>query len=189
MNKGDRRLIFEWLTSADAKLPLSIEWLEKQSPDTWHVIATGWNYDYRADPLLWIVSQSACDRGTALCVFLKEASSWVKYPDPVGLNEYYQICWGICEAVSRRWKEKLYPSFKFLPLGADLPSDYSQYVKIFKSARANAIEALGVLPWDLPDDAFQLPSGLKEPDSIYSFGDNELRYRLDYWEHNIRKTP
>lgn len=189
MNKDDQRLIIEWLTSADARLTLSIEWLETQSPDTWHVVAAGWNYDYRADPLLWIVSQPACDKGTALCVFLKEAYSWVKYRDPGGLNEHYAICWKICQTVSRRWKEKHYGNFRFLPLGLGVSSDYSRYVKIFQSARANALKALGMLPWDLPDDAFQLPSGLEEPDSIYSFGDNELRYSFKYWTHNIRKAP
>ncbi|SLN22070.1 DUF4274 domain-containing protein [Pseudooctadecabacter jejudonensis] len=49
-----------------------IPWLSQQGPETWHVVATGWNYGYGVDPLRWILTQQACDRGTAAQVFLVE---------------------------------------------------------------------------------------------------------------------
>lgn len=46
-----------------------IEWLSKQSPETWHCVVMTWNYDYEDKVLSWILKQERCDKGTAARVF------------------------------------------------------------------------------------------------------------------------
>jgi len=54
----------------ESTLPDTItEWLSNQTPDTWHNVATTWNYDYGDEVLSWILQQENCDKGTAAHVF------------------------------------------------------------------------------------------------------------------------
>ena len=46
-----------------------LAWLPRQSPDIWHAVATGWNWDVDLAPLEWIVRQPDCDAATAQFVF------------------------------------------------------------------------------------------------------------------------
>lgn len=46
-----------------------IDWLSKQTPETWHRVVMTWNYDYEDRVLMWILNQERCDKGTAARVF------------------------------------------------------------------------------------------------------------------------
>lgn len=46
-----------------------IDWLSKQTPETWHRVVMTWNYDYEDKVLSWILNQNRCDKGTAARVF------------------------------------------------------------------------------------------------------------------------
>ncbi|OED48155.1 hypothetical protein AB838_12130 [Rhodobacteraceae bacterium (ex Bugula neritina AB1)] len=46
-----------------------IDWLTKQTPETWHRVVMTWNYDHEDKVLSWILTQEKCDKGTAARVF------------------------------------------------------------------------------------------------------------------------
>ena len=46
-----------------------IDWLSKQTPETWHRVVMTWNYDHEDKVLSWILNQEKCDKGTAARVF------------------------------------------------------------------------------------------------------------------------
>ena len=46
-----------------------IEWLARKGPREWHGVAAHWNWDQGVEPLLWVLEQPDCDKGTALSVF------------------------------------------------------------------------------------------------------------------------
>lgn len=54
---------------AQRELSLLDAWLASASPDEWHAVALGWNWDRGVGPLRWMVDQPACDGGTAQFVF------------------------------------------------------------------------------------------------------------------------
>lgn len=56
---------------------LVIDWLRVRQPDDWHRLALGWNWDHGLTPMQWIVTQTECDKATALHVF------WLSAPDTV----------------------------------------------------------------------------------------------------------
>ncbi|MEL6958111.1 MAG: DUF4274 domain-containing protein [Pseudomonadota bacterium] len=84
--------------------PLVIDWLADQTPDTWHAVATTWNYGYGSEPLRWILSQDACDKGTAAHVFLVEGTShwlWDLRVNPSLFGDETHLC----RFVLDRWDE------------------------------------------------------------------------------------
>lgn len=46
-----------------------LNWLARQGPREWHGVAAHWNWDNGVEPLLWVLEQRECDKGTALSVF------------------------------------------------------------------------------------------------------------------------
>lgn len=46
-------------------------WLAQATPDDWHQVAWGWNWDSGHETLQWIIRQPTCDCGTALLVYWK----------------------------------------------------------------------------------------------------------------------
>ncbi len=44
-------------------------WLKNCGPDEWYRVAVTFNWDAGLELLRWIVSQSDCDKGTAVAVF------------------------------------------------------------------------------------------------------------------------
>ena len=59
-----------WTDYPPQKFVRFARWLMGTSdPDIWHIVATGWNWDYSHAPLLWIIRQETCDIATALEIF------------------------------------------------------------------------------------------------------------------------
>jgi len=52
--------------------------LARSSPDVWHQVAMGWNWDGGVAPLAWIIRQPQCDIGTALLVYWRGGPGWDK---------------------------------------------------------------------------------------------------------------
>jgi uncharacterized protein DUF4274 len=44
-------------------------YLAQATPEDWHQVAWSWNWDAGEEPLLWIIRQPNCDRGTALLIY------------------------------------------------------------------------------------------------------------------------
>ena len=70
-----------WTDSSPQRFVRFARWLVATSdPDVWHVVATGWNWDYSHAPLLWIIRQESCDLATALEIFfLAEPSYYFRW--------------------------------------------------------------------------------------------------------------
>jgi hypothetical protein len=67
-----------------------IEWLEKQSPDVWHIIAQRINWDFGTNVLRWIVGHPQCDRATAQRLFLENDGGW-DLDSAADVNTSYQL--------------------------------------------------------------------------------------------------
>ena len=52
--------------------------LKRSSPDVWHQVAMGWNWDGGVAPLAWIIRQPQCDIGTALLIYWRGWPGWDK---------------------------------------------------------------------------------------------------------------
>jgi Domain of unknown function (DUF4274) len=57
-----------WLS--DEEVSRLEAWLPVQSPRVWHQVALTWNWDNGTYFLDWILNQPACDKGTALSIYL-----------------------------------------------------------------------------------------------------------------------
>ncbi len=86
-----------------------IDWLARQSPDVWHEVASNLNWDNSIRVLDWIVSQPACDRGTAARIFwyanplyYMRALATGEWRDADGLN--------LVTKILRNWKSGFYQS-------------------------------------------------------------------------------
>lgn len=85
-------------------------WLEKATPDQWHQVADGWNWDSGEDPLRWIVSQPECDRATALLIFWRGSPSyyWGGPPDKDGWKAsgkfFHEDLYDMLVSIVSRWR-------------------------------------------------------------------------------------
>ncbi len=67
----------EFPRSDDAELGRKLAaWLRSASPDEWHTMASGWNWDNGAEPLIWIARQPDCDKATALLIYWRFEPSY-----------------------------------------------------------------------------------------------------------------
>ena len=72
---GDHRDI--WFENCEPKEV--IKWLGQQTPETWHDVATGFNWGFSWEKVLgWIVEQPECDLATALQVFAVSEYAGIK---------------------------------------------------------------------------------------------------------------
>lgn len=61
--------------------------LPEYAPEMWHQIAMNWNWDNGMDILRWIVSQLACDKGTALLIYWRAGPRYFsQYADRAGVD-------------------------------------------------------------------------------------------------------
>lgn len=80
----------------------TIAWLAQQTPDTWHRVVATWNYDHGDQVLSWILNQDACDRGTAVCVFLTEGlGHWLS--DAARNEHAFNDKTHVCRIVMDNW--------------------------------------------------------------------------------------
>lgn len=93
-----------------------VDWLKEQTPDTWHRVASTWNYDHKNLPLVWILNQENCDRGTAAQVFgVEGAAEWL-HEQVNGVTSRYGDD-HLCSVVLRNWHRyatgELKPAFSW----------------------------------------------------------------------------
>jgi hypothetical protein len=125
------------------------------SPDVWHRVADGWNWDQGEEVLAWIVSQYDCDRATAALVFWRASPSFylahadrraVEAAAPSALDAYDLIT-----LILERWSNGLYrrAEIAFAP-DADIVAEFDA------AAAATPRERW---PFAVPDDLREARGG------------------------------
>ncbi|HEX9946039.1 MAG TPA: DUF4274 domain-containing protein [Allosphingosinicella sp.] len=96
-----------------------IAWLGTKGPREWHVCAADWNWDKGLGPLVWILRQPGCDRGTAICIFARgEAGIFEKYESVEALRAkegYYREQAEMLIELCERWAAGRYSEYRFDP--------------------------------------------------------------------------
>jgi Domain of unknown function (DUF4274) len=97
---------FDWFENDDSEGIL--KWLGTQSPDIWHTVALGLNWDYSPEIVLdWIVRQGSCEVATGLHIYvLGNASYWLAISDVRLPSEYDKKMKLMMELIWLRLKEK-----------------------------------------------------------------------------------
>jgi hypothetical protein len=86
-----------------------LRWIKVQTPDTWHVMVEGWDYNYddRDDVIEWIFDQPNCDLGTAAQFFFT-AGLGLADEDPEKLSSGYRRKWDLMKRVADNWQRGFY---------------------------------------------------------------------------------
>ncbi|MEP3276262.1 MAG: DUF4274 domain-containing protein [Stappiaceae bacterium] len=185
--KKYQNIQLQWLEEARIDLPLNgiIQWLEKQNSDTWHVVATGWNWDHGSDPLHWIVSQPSCDMGTACYIFFIEASHWVKSLDPSELgHSSYRTGWKTCKKISDRWHKNDFNNRSLFPSREMSGNDYVRSIGLYREREHKSLSSGEGLAWTVPNYVYDY-RGTRVAESDYDFGDGELFENFSKWKTRL----
>ena len=144
-----------------------IEWLATRGPREWHICAADWNWDKGLGPLVWILRQPGCDRGTAICIFARgEPGIFEKYESLEALRAkegYYPEQAEMLIELCERWAAGRYADYRFDPeddvrgvfperMPWPVPEDLAR-----AKARGERLDHSG---WEegVPKELFQAPS-------------------------------
>lgn len=108
--EADRRqkLEMEHTRCPRGRLDLSpdefLQWIRAQTPDTWHLIVFGWEYDDDSfnSALSWILDQPQCDVGTAARFFFLAAMG-LATEEPEKLRSHYRAQWELMKKAADLW--------------------------------------------------------------------------------------
>ncbi|QUS55467.1 DUF4274 domain-containing protein [Pseudovibrio brasiliensis] len=147
----------------------TIEWLEQQTPDTWHQIVTTWNWDAGYEVLTWILAQKSCDKGTAAHIFLVEGiCQWLW--NVVENTSDFDDSSNVCRIVLNNWHR--YHSAELKPEFNDRPSQLIEALD----------EISNVHPLSgTPFKEIMAYEGTREPSSKYASDDGKIVIALDHW--------
>jgi hypothetical protein len=152
-----------------------MEWLQQQDFETWHAIASSWNYDYGLAPIHWIVSQPACDFGTAVQVFGVEATNWLTTPSWEDLShKNYQLSWKACDLIVKRWQ-----SNDFANAGLKL-SQASDGMRTYRIIEKKTKERGEHVIWNVPESVDKY-TGARQATSKYTVMNGSLYWEVAYW--------
>jgi hypothetical protein len=145
-----------------------LDWLTRQTPDTWHQVASSWNYDWQDDAVAWILEQDACDKGTAAQVFrVLGGGYWLTevFNDPAKYDDEGALC----KIILKNWHR--YKSGELKPI-AEVPAFVMKMV-----------EEKGDAPpfKNTPLKEIMTYSGTRGSESMYGSEDGKIVVTLDYW--------
>ena len=88
----------------DLKPDEFLRWVQAQTPDTWHLVMFGWEYDDDSynSALSWILDQPQCDVGTAARFFFFAATG-LATGDPEKLRSYHRAQWELMKKAADLW--------------------------------------------------------------------------------------
>ncbi len=79
-------------------------WLAQATPDDWHQVAWGWNWDSGHETLQWIIRQPTCDCGTALLVYWKGGPRYyAQYTTRAAVPEYERAGYDLVMDIERAY--------------------------------------------------------------------------------------
>jgi hypothetical protein len=86
-----------------------IKYLEKSSPEEWHQIAWNWNWDNGIEPLLWIIRQPQCNKGTALLIYWYSGPKWLyQYNNRDEVKPYNLISYDLVKEIEEKYTSGFY---------------------------------------------------------------------------------
>ena len=160
-----------------------LRWVKVQSPDTWHEIVLGWDYNCgdRDDVLAWILDQPNCDLGT-VAQFFFTAALGLADEDPEKLSPLYRRGWLQMKRVADNWQRGHY-------VRSELKHRVEPYdIKYYDDLVARRQAEGNPLPWTVPGPQ-ERRFGMREPDSSYSYKPGHLRLTFAVWKrHRDRST-
>lgn len=132
-----------------------ISWLQRRSPDVWHVVAGHLNWDFAIDVLEWIVSQPQCDLATAALLFWTgDPEQWLKYQTKDTIPDFAIEYFNISALIVNRAKSGLYNrqelAFAGDPCNMIGGVDYHLKFSVEKAQRRFKEKCSGSFPWELP---------------------------------------
>ena len=174
----------QWCSCPHARLSSEPEdflrWIKVQTPDTWHVIVEGWdyNYDNRNDVIEWIFEQPNCDIGTAAQFFF---TAGLADEDPEQLSSLYRRNWNLMKRIADNWQAGFYGRNELQH--SIEPSDMKHYDEL--AARREA--AGHPLPWKVPGPKARR-FGARRPDSAYSYEPGHLTLNFAVWKRHRERS-
>jgi hypothetical protein len=177
----DDALLTEWYNCPHAQLSSEPEdflpWIKLQTPDTWHVMVEGWdyNYDNRDDVIEWIFEQPNCDLGTAAKFFF---TAGLADRDPEQLSSGYRRKWNLMKRIADNWQRGLYVRNELAPNVA--ASDIAYYDELVVRREAEGRP----LPWTVPGPKARR-FGARRPQSAYSYDEpGHLQLNFAAWKQH-----
>lgn len=159
-------------TEPDDFLP----WIKLQTPDTWHIIVEGWDYNSaeRDDVIEWILDQPNCNLGTAAQFFFTAAIGLAdKEPDQ--LSPGYRRKWHCMKRVADNWQRGHYLQNQLQH--SVQPSDVTYYDELVAGRQAEGRP----LPFKVPGpDARRFGGRLAA--SPYDYEHFHLRLGFNAWK-------
>ncbi|KYG23404.1 hypothetical protein SE92_26835 [Bradyrhizobium sp. AT1] len=153
-----------------------LPWIKLQTPDTWHIIVEGWDYNsmQRDDVIEWILDQPSCDLGTAAQYFFTAAIGLAD-SDPEKLSPGSRRKWHLMKCVADNWQRGLYRQNQ---LQHSLqPSDMTYYDELAAQRQAEGRP----LPFEVPGPAARKFGG-RLADSPYVYEHFHLRLGFNVWK-------
>lgn len=152
--------------------------LNQMSPDDWHDIVINWNWDFGSVLCHWVVSQSQCDRATAVYTLFAVDPLYVLQrresgnPDVSGMDIY-----GLVDKIFANIKSNYYSKHDF---------SLNMNEKALKAAKRQLeeIARLGNPAWVLSSDILSR-TGKTPHNPKYSSEDGQIQYHYDYWLKHI----
>jgi hypothetical protein len=174
----------QWYACPYARLSTEPEdflrWIKVQTPDTWHVIVSGWdhNSDDRDDVIEWILDQPSCDLGTVAQFFFTTASGCVDQ-DPGQLSPCYRRKWLQTKRAADHWQRGHYSRNELDPCVE--PSDMQYYDDLVARLEAEGRP----LPWKVPQAR---RFGARRPDSAYRYEHWHLMLDFAVWKRHRERS-
>jgi hypothetical protein len=159
-----------------------LRWIKVQTPDTWHAIVEGWDYNSadRDDVIEWILDQPSCDLGTAAQFFFTAATG-LAGEDPEKLSSGYRRKWHLMKRVADNWQRGLYVRNELQHEVA--ASD----VKYYDELVARRETAGRPLPWKVPGPKARR-FGSRLPDSAYGYEPGHLKLTFVAWKRQRERS-
>lgn len=143
---------------------LTIDWLAKQTPETWHSVVMTWNYDYHDKVLSWVLEQEDCDKGTAARVFAIEGRGHWLGDENLATDENH-----LCSIILRNWGR-----YRTAELDHN-PKDRKALVESVKAHIGNGLYV------DTPILEVAQHSGTRAANSKFESQDGKIVVAFDHW--------
>lgn len=153
-----------------------LRWIKLQTPDTWHIIVEGWDYNSaeRDDVVEWILDQPNCNLGTAAQYFFTAAIGLAD-DDPEQLSPGYRRKWHLMKRVADNWQRGLYLQNQLQH--SVQPSDVTYYDELVDRRQAKSRP----LPFKVPGPEARRFGG-RLADSAYIYEHFHLRLGFNAWK-------
>lgn len=174
----------EWYKEAKVGMPNMLDWLKQKTPEEWHLATIWTSYDGDQKILAWVIDQPECEISTAIEIFWQGAPADQLKDILIGNGELplYSDDFVIMKRIADNLLSGFYASKNIAfppPEKRRSLRDYEKSFERYREAVSEVVQAGKLMPWELPEMAFQELKG-RTALSDYSIegGEVHLNYRL-----------